>query len=52
MDAERETYLKESQARMEEYRKASEQRRAAFEERVKARRMEERPAPVSTGSDA
>jgi hypothetical protein len=51
MDAERETFLKVSQARMEEYRKASEQRRAAFEERVKARRME-RTAPVSTGSDA
>jgi hypothetical protein len=51
IDAERDAYLKESQARMEEYRKASEQRRAEFEERVKARRME-RPAPVSTGSDA
>jgi len=51
IDVERDAYLKESQARMEEYRKAAEQRRAEFEERVKARRME-RTAPVSTGSDA
>jgi hypothetical protein len=51
IDAERETFLQESEARRDEYRKASEQRRAEFEERVKARRME-RTAPVSAGSDA
>ena len=51
IDAERDAYLKESEARRDEFRKAAEQRRAEFEERVKARRLQ-RSAPVSTGSDA
>ena len=52
MDAERDAYLKESEARREEFRKASEQRRAEFEERIKARRSERTSSPVNVETGA
>ena len=52
IDAEREAFLKESEARRDEFRKASEQRRAEFEERVKARRMERTSTPVQVETGA
>ncbi|MEN8108816.1 MAG: hypothetical protein ABFS22_12535, partial [Pseudomonadota bacterium] len=51
IDAERDAYLKEAEARREESRKAAEQRRAEAEERFKARRLERTSqARVNTGA--